>query len=77
MYFNIYQGYETENKDRVAIEVTKSKMPQWLPKIVNLQSSPKLQVYLTPNYSVIVGNYHDYNLDKVLVSRDIEAPWVP
>jgi hypothetical protein len=42
-----------------------------------LEYSPKITVYLTPNYTVLVGDYHEASLDKIIASRDVEAPWLP
>lgn len=51
-------------------------MPLWLRQLPLVELSPKIRVLLTPNFTVLVGGYHDTTLDKVLAQRDVEAPWL-
>ena len=60
----------------MALEVTTIKMPLWLRQLPLVELSPKIQIFLTPNYTVLLGDYHAMTLDKVMAERDVEAPWL-
>jgi len=51
-------------------------MPLWLRQLPLVELSPKIHVFLTPNFTVLLGDYHELTLDKILAQRGVEALWL-
>lgn len=65
------EGHEQENGRRLAMEITTMRMPLWLRQLPLVEMSPKIHAFLTPNFTVLLGDYHEFTLDKILEQREV------
>jgi hypothetical protein len=53
------------------MEITTMRMPLWLRQLPLVEMSPKIHAFLTPNFTVLLGDYHEFTLDKILEQREV------